>query len=174
MKENLKYEGLYEGLKVVAANDGTNRAEERGSTLVEMAFVLTVLLAVLFGIIDFGRALYTYHFVSHAAREGTRWASVRGKSCIGQPDGCPATPGQVKSFVSSLAATGMAIDPKKMTVTPNWIAAPNDSPTCSSSNNNPGCVVEVKVQYDYDLMFFPFLPTKTISMQSTSRMVISQ
>jgi hypothetical protein len=68
----------------------TLRANQRGSALVEQALVLTILLAVIFGIIDSGRALYTYHFVSQAAREATRWASVRGSTCVGLTGGCPA------------------------------------------------------------------------------------
>src|SRR5262249_53550139 len=56
------------------------RGAQRGSSLVEQAVVLVILLTILFAIIDFGRALYTYHFVSNAAREATRWASVRSSS----------------------------------------------------------------------------------------------
>ena len=52
---------------------------ERGSTLVEFALVLIVLMVMMFGIIDFARALYTYHFVANVAREGTRYAIVRGR-----------------------------------------------------------------------------------------------
>ena len=36
---------------------------------------------MLFGVVDFGRALYAYHFVSHAAREASRWAAVNGTTC---------------------------------------------------------------------------------------------
>lgn len=147
------------------------KLRQRGSSLVELAFVLTFLLTVMFGIIDCGRALYTYHFVSNAAREATRWASVRGATCVGLPGGCPADKGDIQTFVSDVA--GMGLDPKKIIATPNWIAPPNNSPTCISRNNNPGCVVEIQVQYPFQF-FFPFLPTNPITMQSTSKMVISQ
>ena len=43
------------------------RVRERGSTLPETVIVMSVLLAVMFGIIDFGRALYTYGFVTRRA-----------------------------------------------------------------------------------------------------------
>jgi Flp pilus assembly protein TadG len=144
---------------------------QRGNTLVEQAFILVVLLTLLFAIIDFGRALYTYHFVSNAAREATRWASVRGALCQGLTGGCPADPSDVQTFVSNVS--GMGLDPSKITTTTAWVAPPNNSPACVQNPKNPGCVVEVTVQYSYSFLF-PFLPTTPLTMKSTSQMVISQ
>lgn len=48
----------------------------RGQALVEFAFVLPVLLLVLVGILDFGRAIFAYNSVSNAARSATRVAIV--------------------------------------------------------------------------------------------------
>lgn len=50
--------------------------EQNGQALVEMAFVLPLLLLILFGIIEFGRALYITNTLTNAAREGARRASV--------------------------------------------------------------------------------------------------
>ncbi|MGE5541720.1 MAG: TadE/TadG family type IV pilus assembly protein [Bacillota bacterium] len=52
---------------------------DRGQALVEMAIVLTVLLLLLTGIIEFGRILSAQLIVSHASREGAR-IGVLGKS----------------------------------------------------------------------------------------------
>jgi Flp pilus assembly protein TadG len=60
---------------------------EAGSTLVEFAFVFMLLMAMLLGIVDFGRALYAYHFISGAARQATRWAAVNGATCGAPPLG---------------------------------------------------------------------------------------
>jgi Flp pilus assembly protein TadG len=52
---------------------------DRGSqaqALVEFALVLPLLLLLLVGIIDFGRALFVYSEVSNAAREAVRYAAV--------------------------------------------------------------------------------------------------
>lgn len=46
-----------------------------GQSIVEMAFVLPVLLAVLFGIMEFGYLLYAYSTVSQAARNAAEAAS---------------------------------------------------------------------------------------------------
>lgn len=50
---------------------------ERGNAMVEFAIVLPLLLIVVFGIIDFGRALYTANNLTAAVREGARLASTQ-------------------------------------------------------------------------------------------------
>jgi Flp pilus assembly protein TadG len=147
---------------------------QRGSGLVEQALVLTILLTVMFGIIDFGRALYTYHFVSEAAREATRWASVRGHACVGLAVGCPdADQADIQTFVSNVS--GMGLDPAKITATATWPIKPYSNPSCAVNNKNPGCVVQVQVDYAFHFIM-PFLPpsTTTYTMSSTSEMVITQ
>ena len=48
------------------------QSKQRGASALEFAFVIVLILfPLIFGIIDFSRALYAYHWVSYAAREGT-------------------------------------------------------------------------------------------------------
>jgi Flp pilus assembly protein TadG len=49
---------------------------DRGATAVEFALLLPVLLLLLFGIIDFGRALNAQVTLTQAAREGARLAAL--------------------------------------------------------------------------------------------------
>jgi hypothetical protein len=49
---------------------------ERGQSLVEMALITLVLLFLVAGIADLGRAFYTYTVITNAAREGARYASL--------------------------------------------------------------------------------------------------
>ena len=51
-------------------------AGERGSGLMEMAMVLTVLAMVLAGIFDLGSAVNDHIIVCNASREGARYASL--------------------------------------------------------------------------------------------------
>jgi Flp pilus assembly protein TadG len=146
----------------------------RGNALTEFAMVIPVLLAVMFGVIEFGRALYTYHFVSDAAREASRWASVRGQNCKAFQQACPASPAQVGDYVVSIAPPGIDTSPQKLVVSPAWVASPGTGSACVAFPNNPGCVaVQVTVTYQFKF-FLPFLPTSTYPMQSTSEMVITQ
>lgn len=47
-----------------------------GQSLVEFALLLPILLLILMGVFDFGRAIYAYNTVSEAARNGARVAIV--------------------------------------------------------------------------------------------------
>jgi Flp pilus assembly protein TadG len=152
---------------------GLGTAEEApGSTLTEFALVLPLLFAMLFGIIDFGRALYAYHFVSDAAREATRWASVRGLRCNGL-DSCRAGSSDVSNYVVSIAPPGIDTSSSKLTVNANWVPPPNALNICIAEPKSPGCAVQVTVTYQFSFIL-PFLPSSTYPMSSTAEMVISQ
>jgi Flp pilus assembly protein TadG len=147
------------------------RNKERGASLPETAIVMAVLLALIFGIIDFGRALYTYSFVAQAARQGARWAIVRGSQCT-QLDHCPAQAGttDIQPFVRGLNEG--ATDPNSLTATLSF--PPSSGCSVSAAGGNAqGCVAQVTVNYPFKFML-PFLPGATINMSSTSKMVISQ
>ena len=48
-------------------------AHERGANVVEAALVIPLLVIILIGVVDMGRAYYTYISIINAAREGARW-----------------------------------------------------------------------------------------------------
>jgi Flp pilus assembly protein TadG len=50
---------------------------DSAAALVEFAIVLPILLLIVFGIVDFGRALYTVNNLTSAVREGARLASTQ-------------------------------------------------------------------------------------------------
>jgi len=49
---------------------------DRGQTLVEFALILPILLLMLIGIFDFGRAVFIYNAISNGAREGARYGII--------------------------------------------------------------------------------------------------
>lgn len=53
-----------------------SRRKERGAVAVEMAIVLPLLLLILLGIIEFGRAYNVQVSLTQAAREGARHAAI--------------------------------------------------------------------------------------------------
>jgi Flp pilus assembly protein TadG len=120
--------------------------------MVEAALTLIVFLMVFFGIVGFGRAIWAYSWVSHAAREGARWASVRGSKGAEV-----ATATSVQDFVKNHM---LGLNAGHATVATSW---PTD--------NNPGSTVVVMVTYDVTQVV-PWVPA--ISVQSTSKMSISQ
>ena len=54
---------------------------QRSQALIEFALISPVLLLLLFGIVDIGRAIFYYDTVNHAAREGARTA-VRASTSL--------------------------------------------------------------------------------------------
>ena len=56
---------------------GSNR--RAGQAVVEFALILPVFLLMLFGAIEFGRAYYTVHLLTNAAREGARTGALPDK-----------------------------------------------------------------------------------------------
>jgi Flp pilus assembly protein TadG len=133
---------------------------------------MTLFLAFLIGVIEVSFGLYSYHFISAAAREGTRYAIVRGNTCSGFASACPAAASDIQTYVKNLGFPG--INPNKMDVSVAWAGYPAGV-TCSPSNscNNPGNMVTVTVQYSFPLTV-PFVPAHTFTMSSQSAMVISQ
>src|ERR1019366_256588 len=101
---------------------GPVASAEQGSASVEFAASSIVFLMAMIGFMKLCLAIYTYHFVSEAAREGSRYAIVRGTSCSGFGTACPASSGDIKTYVKGLGYPG--ISTSAMTVTPSWAASP--------------------------------------------------
>lgn len=59
--------------------------DERGTTLVEMAIVISVFLLILFAILDFGRLGYNWVVAEKAMQRAARIAVVRPPVCAGVP-----------------------------------------------------------------------------------------
>jgi len=72
------------------------KQDERGSTLVEFAIAGTVFVMAVFGVLEFGRALWAHNALADAARRGARYAvlhppsdnaSVKNVVVYGDPGG---------------------------------------------------------------------------------------
>ena len=88
-------------------------ASQRSQALIEFALVSPVLLLLLFGVVDVGRAVFYYDTINHAAREGARTAvrasnqlptntdvlNVISVQMLGAPVSAPCPQGPVTSSV---------------------------------------------------------------------------
>jgi Flp pilus assembly protein TadG len=148
------------------------RRGESGAAIIEFAIAAVVFFAMIFGVMEIGLALYSFHFISEAAREGARYARVRGSACVSDGTYCTATAAQIQTYVQGLSYPG--IDPSHLTVTPTYAGYPAGTAcTPSASCNNPGNLVTVKVTYSFPLSL-PFVSSNTLSMSSSSSMILSQ
>ncbi len=145
------------------------RHHERGTVLVEFALLSTLLLMMIFGILETSRAVYTFHLVSNAARLGARYAIVRGSTCAQTLPGCSAaTPDEIQAYVRSISP---AIDPNALSVTTTW--ANGVGCVGGAPNQAAGCIVTVAASYTFQSVL-PLLNLTTVPISSQSAMVISQ
>ena len=108
-------------------------ARRSGAALVEAAFVLPVLLLLLYCLFCGAIMVITVDQVDSAAREGARWASVRGSSYQFNTQQPAATADDVAAYVKT---QGVTLDTSLMTTTTTW-----------DLSNRPGNYVTVEVKY---------------------------
>jgi Flp pilus assembly protein TadG len=151
---------------------------EEGAELVEFAVASTVLFMFIFGLMQLCIVLFMYNTVAEAARETTRWASVRGATSsvtsngvttCSNPNitGCPATTSAIQSFAQSfIGGTGITAQ--------TWWCNSDGQTNCvqTQSNAQPGNIVKVKVAYSFATV--PFVSKGALTVSSTSEMVIWQ
>ena len=81
------------------------RRRDRGAAAVEMALILPVLLFVLMGLVDFGRAYSAQIQLSQAAREGARLASLNSTANAADPNfGSAAITTRVRAAAGGLTS----------------------------------------------------------------------
>jgi Flp pilus assembly protein TadG len=140
-----------------------NRASgEEGSALVEFALTAPLLLTFFFGLIEVSMAIYTHQVISETAREGTRYAMVHGSTCVnGSGAACTLTASAVNSYVAAIPWPNIGG------------GATTINTTYPDGNEAPGSRVQVNITYAFPFRV-PFVPTSTLTMQSTSVMYIVQ
>jgi Flp pilus assembly protein TadG len=149
---------------------------EEGDALVEFALIGISLLMVIFAIVGFGETLYAYNIVSEAAREGTRYAIVRGATCTGWATACPAAASDIQTYVQGILSKEIYVNPAStgawtVKVNTTW---PANNPGCvGTPANSPGCTVQVQVQYNFTLTL-AFIKAMPMTITSASDMVITQ
>ena len=107
-------------------------------------------------------AFYSYCMISESAREGTRYAIVRGATCqTSSGASCTASAATLNGVVTNLGWPNLG----------NGTVSANT--TYPDGNENPGSRVQVVVSYVFPYNI-PFAPKGTIHMSSTSVMYIVQ
>ena len=140
--------------------------DEWGVSVVEFALVAPVLLLILVGILDLGRAVNAYVTVSNAAREGSHYLAVHAT----------AAPSAIASAVHERV---VPLDPAQVTVTASYFNGSSFQawPASPTSNPSPAYTpVRVTVSYPWSAatfigMFFPGGSGATFSASSTVDML---
>lgn len=170
-------------LRVVMVDVGVVRhdfaADERGSALLEFALCCLIVMATIFGILEFSRAIYIDHYLAGAARDAVRYAMVRGSTWSGTACAtptmfnCDAINTDVTSFVKSTVPGGMSAD--GLIVTTQWPGQTASGAVCDVTQgvNSPGCVVKVTVSYPFTFVGI-FLANRSFQLQSAAAVTIAQ
>ncbi len=126
------------------------RRNEHGGSMVELALVMgLIFLPLLFGFLEYGRIVFSKSTVTTSAREGVRWAIVRGST-----SGNTTNAAGVANYVKGITA----ISP--ISVTTTW----------DDASKAPLTAVTVSVSYSYQPLV-PFIPPMTLT--SASRQIIA-
>ena len=147
--------------------------EERGAEVVEFAFVVPLLLALLVGIVWAARAYNVHETVTRAAREGARVAVA--PTCFGcgtsgaflsSSGGCGGGDAIDTAVVSSLTASGLPCTPS-VTVSVTQHSKLGDDKAGSAT---PWTVVTVT--YPFQLVVpFTSVNLTTVNISATAQMV---
>lgn len=121
--------------------------DARGTALVEFAVSSALYFMLVFGIVEGSRAIYHYNILASVARDGTRFAAVRGAG-----SGRVASESDVRSYVQSRA---LGVNP---TVTVTW----------SPASKAAGSTVQVVVSHTFTTLV-PLARVGNINMSATAR-----
>lgn len=145
--------------------------------MVEFALALPLIVLLVFGAIDLGRAVYAYNTIANAARDGARVAAVNqiltSPDCLeNKPVEDPLNPHW--SISQCAVASAVSLDVPASAVTVSYAAPSGTSVTCSPTLNL-GCIATVSVTYTYH----PITPIVAnlvgpLTLTSTSQMPVER
>jgi Flp pilus assembly protein TadG len=148
-------------LKAAFLRNGSRAQGHRGQTVVEFALVVPVFLLLVFGVLDFGRAVYEYNTIVNAARQGARYGIIN------------FTDGPGIKAAAKAAAGPLGIADANITIRCFAYGSSSGSVTQTCTTVTPGDQISVQVDYAYTSLMSTFLKVApTINLTSTSRMIV--
>ena len=153
------------------------RRKRRGQAMVEFALVAPMFFILFFGIIEAGRFIFFYETLSHATREGARYAIVNGANTLGCPTG-PAAPNSSAcdvsgaNVVTKVRQSAYGVSSTGITVQRCWWYTACDFVTHGDGNNGRGANVTVTASYTYTSLV-PLVPLPPITVTAESSLVVN-
>ena len=156
-------------------NRRSRRRRLAGQALTEFALIAPFFLLLIFGIIEFGRYVYTVQVLNNAAREGARYAIVHGAESF-----CPSgpMPGGASNWCDPSgdkvtdAAREYTVGIVNSITFPAQTCPSSPANPCWSTSNQRGDTVTVVIQTTFTTLIpFPLLPG--ISVEGSSTLVVN-
>ena len=117
-------------------------AGELGQSLVEFAMLVPVMLLIIVGIFDVGRAVWQENTLAYSAREGTRYAIVHGSN--GPPYSGPCHPCATPDPAIASVVRNAAVGVPNVTVSTDW---PDTSGGTPCNDRNCRVIVDVSAPF---------------------------
>lgn len=129
----------------------TRRERFPGQAMVEFAVIATLFFSLIYGVIEGGRLLFTYHQVNHAAREGARYAVAHGSK-----NGSASDEDILAHIQSTTTGLNLALDDLDV--------------DALDGGRDPGQRVRVTVDHDFVPIVGLIFGTSSIPLQADSTM----
>lgn len=140
------------------------RARRQGQGLVEFALLLPILVLIVFGVLELGRAFFAFIAISNAAREGARVFTFR-------PD--VTTIANVQTAITSEIGNSPLVDVGK--IASIQIQCGNAYTVVSTDDALKACPkwqpIRVTVTYNHDLILRLFFPA-TLTLRRSAEMMV--
>jgi hypothetical protein len=153
------------------------RSRARGQSLVEFSLVFPIIVLLIAGFFEIGRAVFAYNTIANAARQGARVATVNQLADATECDESwpiddPYQPHWSIRGCAILAAKTLGISSSDVSV--SYEAPPDTTLTCSPTLH-VGCIAEVTVTYHYSVATpFVNMLIGPITMTQTSQMPVER
>jgi Flp pilus assembly protein TadG len=120
------------------------KTSQKGQSLVEVALAIPILILIVMGILDLGRAYFTYVALSDAAAEGAAYAAIH-----------PAETTQIVARTTDSASGMVVLGPEMVSI--------------DYTDLTPGSSITVTVEYEYQILtpiINSFVPEGKISLKA--------
>ena len=131
---------------------------EEGASLVEFAASLLLLLLLLAGAVDIGRALNSYIIIMNACREGARYASHFPHLASGI----------LEATKQEAVLAGVELEDKNIIIIPEPLVEDPTDPSVAQ----PGQSIEVRVEFDESMLMGSMLGFGSITLRARAEMVV--
>jgi len=157
-----------------------SRREHRragGQSLVEFALVLPIIVLLIVGFVEIGRAVFAFNTIANAARQGARVAIVNQLSVVtdcdeSRPIEDPYQPHWSIRGCAIAAASALGINTSNVSV--SYLTPPSTTLSCAPILH-VGCLASVTVTYHYSITT-PFISMLIgpFTMSQTSQMPLER
>ena len=133
------------------------RWDERGQSLVELSLMMVILLVILSGVLDVGRAFFSYIAIQNAAGEGALYAAINPRCPHAGSAAACTNPNNVDYRAKYESPNGGLVSADLMTVSVTYADGTDQYSEETTTEGNP---IEVRVQYRFRMLgpFSPLIP----------------